>query len=62
MIKQAILSNSSAFFISSFCTGGIKFDYIIQTFAPSLACYLAYIPSLLPIICGIGYAKKIPVP
>ena len=59
MIKQAILSISSAFFISSFCTGGIKFAtaYIIQTFAPSLACYLAYIPSLLPIICGIGYAS-----
>ena len=59
MIKQAILSISSAFFISSFCTGGIKFAtaYIIQTFVPSLACYLAYIPSLLPIICGIGYAS-----
>ena len=61
MMKQAILSISSAFFISSFSTEGITLasSFIIQTFFPSLADYLAFIPSLFPLICGLGYASYV---
>jgi len=60
MMKQAILSISSAFFISSFYTGGITIaSFIIQLAFPSLAPYLAFIPSLFPLIAGLGYASYV---
>ena len=60
MIKQAILSISSAFFISSFYTSGITIAlYTIQLLIPSLSPYLAFIPSLLPLIGGLGYANYV---
>ena len=52
-LKQAILSISSAFFISSFATqvGIAGFLYLFPNFIP----YAAYIPTLLPLIVGLGF-------
>ena len=55
-MKQALLSISSAFFISTFTT--FKFLEFL-TFFPSFAPYAAYIPSLLPLIIGLGYASYV---
>ena len=57
-IKQAILSISSSFFKASFCsiiveTISLK---LILHFVPSLSPYAAFIPTLLPLFVGIGYA------
>ena len=60
MIKQAILSISSAFFISSFKISKISIAlYILEWLFPSLSPYLAFIPSLLPLIGGLGYASYV---
>jgi len=59
-LKQAILSISSAFFISSFYSGEIVIaSYLLSYLFPSLAPYLAFIPSLLPLIGGLGYVGYI---
>ena len=60
MFKQAILSISSAFFISSFNISKLSIAlYILEWFVPSLSPYLAFIPSLLPLIGGLGYASYV---
>ena len=57
-IKQAILSISSSFFKASFCTGIVETISLklILHFVPSLSPYVAFIPTLLPLFVGIGYA------